>query len=740
MKQTSGGLRQDFLLLPRALATAALMGLAALTHFAATTPVAHAAACASSGLGSNAIAAVKAADKGRLARALALAGNDAATRKTAHWLWLRRNLRQASAAQLLSFALQNPRWPMAGTFRAMGELKLLLDGSNADLASYFSRNKPRSAAGMVALARHLLSIGKRKQARAALKKAWRRASLPTTAEAYVRKHAGLDALLNASDDAARLWRLIMAQKTRHAVQFARNMPSAYRRAAAAARALMRRQRGALAQYRALPAAMRGKQAVRYALTRYYRKTGQMLKALSVLKGLPTSHAHLLAPEQWWTEKRLVARYLLANRYRRHWPDAYRLAASHGFSRPGKPAFRGEFLAGFIAFEKLGRPKTALKHFLRLPKLAKSRTWKAKGWYWVGRARERLDDLAGARRAYQASALTPTVYYGLLSREKLGLGHRPIPLKMAWPTPAARCKVQGHELGKAVRLLARAGNRRLLRGFVWPLAYSFHKPVELAAAASLLWDASGPANAVRLAKAAGSRGIDIDNYGYPLRALPPHKSRENTLELPVVLALIRQESEFDHTAGSHVGAQGLMQLMPATARLEARHLRVRYNRAWLTTRPAYNLLLGRHHLARVMENFGGSYALAFAAYNAGGGNVRKWLKAYGDLRTGSPDPVEWVELIPITETRNYVQKVLQGVHVYRTRLKRPMIPISRDLWRGVPGWRELVLRGGKGKPSSPPRTRRPASTIPTTPRGSPRPAGGDACGGGANGIDDLIRKC
>ncbi len=702
-------------------------------------------ACTSAVVSGDAAAAVKAADKGRLSQALSLAGKDSAARKTAQWLWLRRNLRQASAQQLLSFALANSRWPMAGTFRAAGELKLLQNGSDTELARYFSRHRPYSAAGLVAQARHLLNIGERDKARAVLRKAWRRASLPVAAEAYVRRHSGLRALLGTSDHAARLWRLIMAQKTRHAERFARHMPKAYRQAAAAARALMRRQRGALSKYRALPASMRGKQAVRYALAHYYRKTGQTLKALSVLKGLPTSHAKLLMPEQWWTEKRLIARHLLANRYRRHWRDAYDLAASHGFSKPGKPAFRGEFLAGFIAFEKLGQPKTALKHFLRLPKLAKSRTWKAKGWYWVGRVRERLGDLAGARRAYEASALTPTVYYGLLSREKLGLGHKPIPLKMAWPTKAAKCTVMSHELGKAVRLLARAGKKRMIRNFVWPLAYSFHKPVELAAAASLLWDASGPANAVRLAKAAGSRGIDIDNYGYPTKALPPHKSRENTLELPVVLALIRQESEFDASAGSHVGAQGLMQLMPATARLEARKLRVRYHRAWLTARPAYNLLLGRHHLARIMENFNGSYALSFAAYNAGAGNVRKWLKAYGDMRTGRPDPVEWVELIPFTETRNYVQKVLQGVHVYRTRLKRPMIPISKDLWRGVPGWRELVLRGGNRKAhgrKSPKKSGKPTLSASGASNRKPSvaPASGGACGSGAKGIGDLINNC
>ncbi len=673
-----------------------LMGtaLGAIMPAIAPTPL-QAATCTQAGISATAINAVKLARKGDLSRALQLAGQDAAVRKTAQWAWLRHNMRQASAEQLAGFAAANSRWPLASTFRAAAELKLLLNADDATLARHFGRHRPASAAGHAALARHLLATGKRNEARAALHRAWRNVALPDAAVSYIRKNAALRSLLTRADDEARLWRLIMAQQTLKAVRFARHMPRAHRQAAAAARALMRRQRGAIALYRKLPASMRGKQAVRYALARYYRRQQQPLKALAMLKNLPRDNARLIRADQWWTEKRLVARHLLQLKYRQHWRDAYRLAASHGFSS-GKHAFRGEFLAGFIAFEKLGMPKTALKHFERLPKLAKSRTWKSQGWYWVGRARERLGDIAGARRAYEQAARTPTVYYGLLAREKLGLGRKPIPLKTATATTAAKCRVAAHELGRAVRLLKAAGeSKATMRMFVWPLAYSFNKPQELAAAAALLWDLSGPANAVRLAKAAGARGIDIDNYAYPVKALPPHRSKEKVLELPVVLSLVRQESEFDHSAYSRVGARGLMQLMPATARIEARHVGVRYHPNWLHTRPAYNLLLGRHHLARIMEHFSGSYAMAFAAYNAGGGNVRKWLKNYGDMRTGTPDPVEWVELIPFTETRTYVKKLLQGLHVYRTRLGRPMQPMSKDLWRGVPGWRELVLRGGSG---------------------------------------------
>jgi len=296
-------------------------------------------------------------------------------------------------------------------------------------------------------------------------------------------------------------------------------------------------------------------------------------------------------------------------------------------------------------------------------------------------------------------------------------------------------------------------------FVWPLAYAFNRRDDLAAVASLLWDAGGPSLAVRLAKAAGQRGVDLDNYGYPMRALPRFRHLGPPLEEAALLGLIRQESEFNAMAGSHAGAKGFMQLMPGTARREARVLRVPYRTSWLIARPSYNLMLGRHHLARLIEKFGGSYVLGFAAYNAGGGNVRKWLNTYGDFRSGRPDPVEWVEEIPITETRLYVQKVLQGTHVYRTRLKRRMLPMTFDLWRGVPGWHEHVLPAEVARPrKAGGRTRnneasrkdvekavraQPASGGPV-PLGKGADKGKDKgkgrCGGADASIADLVRNC
>ncbi len=701
-----------------------------------------------------AVEAVRLALKGRYdqARAVALRSRDAVAVKLVEWLYLLGNPKDAPASRLLAFVDANPRWPLARTFRVRAERRLMLARDIAASRAYFARHKPISAYGHLAFAWLNEKEGKPVPAARHVRLAWLDPGLSVEAERFalqnLRRHISRDL------DARRMDRLIVAQRTIAAMRAGRRVSSSHYRAAEAARALIRFRRNGPVLYRRLPASMRNRASLRYALARYYRKRGPVTTALSMLERAPARAAQL-DPVQWWVEKRLVARYMMGPKHRRHWRRIYRLMATHGFSRPGKPAYRGEFLAGFMALEKLHDAKTALKHFTRLPKLAKSRTWKSKGWYWVGRAREALGDIEGARRAYRESAKTPTVYYGLLSREKIGLGRRPIPLKEGHATAEAKARINRHELVRAVRLLASAGGRgRDLSGyFVWPLAYAFNRRDELAAVASLLWDAGGPSLAVRLAKAAGRRGIDLDNYGYPVRALPRFRHLGPPLEEAALLGLIRQESEFNARAGSHAGAKGFMQLMPGTARREARILRVPYRTSWLTARPSYNLMLGRHHLARLIEKFGGSYVLGFAAYNAGGGNVRKWLQAYGDFRSGRPDPVEWVEMIPITETRLYVQKVLQGTHVYRTRLKRRMLPMTYDLWRGVPGWHEHVLppavakprkAGTRAKRKEAEQGDRASAVRPQPTSGGPvsltEGKGKGRCGGANASIADLVRNC
>ena len=150
------------------------------------------------------------------------------------------------------------------------------------------------------------------------------------------------------------------------------------------------------------------------------------------------------------------------------------------------------------------------------------------------------------------------------------------------------------------------------------------------------------------------------HGYPVTTLPGGGTAERSL----VLAIVRTESAFDQEAVSGAGARGLMQLMPGTAALVARQAALPYSVDRLTSDGVYNLTLGRAYIEGLLQDFGGSYALAIAAYNAGPGRIRQWLHDYGDPRGKGIDMVDWIEAIPFSETRIYTQRVLESLQVYR----------------------------------------------------------------------------
>jgi soluble lytic murein transglycosylase len=407
---------------------------------------------------------------------------------------------------------------------------------------------------------------------------------------------------------------------------------------------------------------------------------------------PSNHAELIDPEAWWIERRIVVRESIGPKNRKHWPTAYKLATAHGYAS-GPHHSEGEFLAGWIALRMLDDPRTALKHFSTIADKAGNRTEASRGHYWTGRAWLALGERAKAEAAFAAAAKSPTLYYGQLAREALGLGRKAVPIAEGHPTDAIRAKVAKDELMRAFLLLADAGATSHLYQFLDPLAERFGTADEAAAVAALVDRKGGTFLSLRFAKAAGSAGADIDDWGYPRYALPSWKHRGHPVEMPMVLGLTRQESEFNPVAGSHAGARGLMQILPGTAKLIARQHKVGYSEKKLTSDPAYNVMLGAAHLGDLIAGYNGSYVLTLVAYNAGPRRVGEWIETYGDPR-GEVDPIDWVESVPFTETRKYIQKVMQNVHVYRARLDPgSTLPMTADLVRGgKPVGRDLA-RGG-----------------------------------------------
>lgn len=644
-------------------------------------------------LSSPAMAAPKVSSLAVQAAKLALAGQfveagdaaqrsgDAAAVKLVELLYLRDHPNDAGYSRIMDFLNAAPQWPLSDALIKRAERSLYVNNEPADLImAHFAKRQPATAQGALAYARALLAGGDKEMARKYVQKAWYDPEVDAALEKSIAEEFG--SLLSLDDHKQRMWRLVYAQESNAAVRAAKRLSGDYQKAAAVAQQLLRGAAGADKKYAALPAAMRGQLGLKYALVRYYRKNESWSKARGILTGVPGNAAAMGDAEAWWTERRIVARRSIGISHRDSAKAAYQIASAHGFSK-GEGAVEGEFLAGWIALRYLKDPGGALPHFRKLADIAESRTEKARAAYWIGRALEAQGSKDDAKSSYREAAKFSTVYYGQLAREKIGRGSVPEEIDSGEPSAEAQAKIDKDEVVRAFKMVADAGGKAELYMFLWSFANRFTTVDEMNAAADVAWSEGGATLAVRLAKAAAQKNIDIDSWSYPVRALPDWKQIGKPVEKSLVFALSRQESEFNPTAGSKVGAQGLMQIMPGTAKLIAKRYGLSYRNGALTGDPAYNVKLGAAHLGDLIDDFAGSYVLTLVAYNAGPRRSREWVAEYGDLRSGDVDPIDWVESIPFQETRQYVQKVLQNLHVYRSRLAPGTVrPMSEDLARGA----------------------------------------------------------
>lgn len=623
---------------------------------------------------------------------------DPAAMKLVELMYLRDKPNEAGYRRIMSFLDTAPDWPLADALLKRAERSLYVNSEAADtVLAHFRKREPTTAQGALAYARALISAGQKSTALNYIRIAYLNTDISLDVETQILTEYG--DMIGSEDHRNRMWRLIYAQDSDRAMRTSKRLSADYQRAAVVAQQLLKLTPGADKGVASLPSAMQREAALKYALVRYYRNAKDYKKASAILATVPGDAKTMGDPTAWWRERRVVARYWLGRSYREEVRVAYQIARAHGLSK-GDEALEAEFLAGWIAFRYLNEPATGLKHFERLEEIAESRSEKARAAYWSGRTLEAMGRKAKAKARYKVASQYTTVYYGQLAREKIGLGMVPETIPAGDASTSARTAVEKDEAVRAFRLLAAAGRMDELQMFITSFANRFKTVDEMNAAASVVWSVGGAQMSVRLAKAAAARNVDIDAWSYPVRALPEWRKIGKPVEAPLVYALARQESEFNPRAGSRVGAQGLMQIMPGTAQLITKQYKLRYRDGMLTEDPAFNVMLGAAHLGDLINNHGGSYILALVSYNAGPRRSREWIAEYGDFRRGEIDPVDWVESIPFQETRQYVQKVMQNLHIYRSRLAPKTVqPMTADLARGALVDTMIVSTVGAAEPDN-----------------------------------------
>ncbi|WP_441520225.1 lytic transglycosylase domain-containing protein [Bradyrhizobium sp. 2TAF24] len=598
---------------------------------------------------------------------------DSVARKLAEWIILRSDNNGASAERYRAFIAANPSWPSLSFLRRRGEAALWDDKrDDAAVATWFASEEPVSAKGKLALARVLLGRGDRRGAEQLVRDAWRNDTMSGDTEATALDLFG--ALITGGDHKARMDFALYANDADTALRAAQRLGSAYVTLARARLASNRKADNARALLEAVPRDLHSDPGFIFSRIQLLRREEKFAEAAQLMLSAPRDPARLINLDEWWVERRLLARKLLDEGDNR---NAYLIARDAAL--PARDIYKTEqeFTAGWIALRFLNDPATAAQHFARIGVGSSNPTALARAGYWQGRAAEAMGRSQEARAAYQSAAAQSTSYYGQLARAKLGLPQ--LGLREA---PSRSRGADRLEIVRAVELLYALDEGEIAVPILAEMGERADDPEGLAALCELAQRNEDARGMLLVGKAALNRGLPFDHYAYPVSGIPRYKTIGPDVERSVVFAIARQESAFNQKVVSSANAMGLLQVTPAAGKYVTKKYGETFDQRRLLSDPSYNASLGAAELGGLIEDYRGSYILTFAGYNAGRGSVRKWIERYGDPRDPKVDAVDWVELIPFSETRNYVQRVMENLQVYRARFGGgSRLQIEADLRRG-----------------------------------------------------------
>ncbi len=600
--------------------------------------------------------------------------SDPLARKLVEWLVLRSDDTTATFSRYAAFIAANPSWPSIVTLRRRAEAVLWQERSDpTTVLAFFRTEPPHTAKGKFALARALLAQGDSGGAHQAISDAWRSDAFSGDLEAQVRDmFAGL---ITADDDKARMDGRLYAEDDDAGLRAAHHLDGTQLAIAKARAAVINKAGNAKALLEAVPAAAQHDAGYIFSRAQWLRRNDKIAEAGRWMIGAPHDPAVLGDLDQWWVERRLLARKLLDLN-----EDKMAYEVANGAAPPPNENYRADqqFTAGWIALRFLHEPAAALTHFARIAEGVSNPITLARAFYWQGRAAEAAGHDQDARTYYDSAARFPTAYYGQLARARLDLNEvtlaparrRRRPTFMASKSPAcSRCSMPSTPATSSPR---------------WrpTLADKANDPAALTTLAEIAKQHNDARATLLIGKTALGRGFPLEQYAFPDFGVPDFQPIGPDVERYVVYSIVRQESAFNPKVVSGANAYGLMQVTPAAARDTAKRFNVTFDQRRLANDITYNAQLGSAELGDDIEFFRGSYILAFVAYNAGRGRARDWIAQYGDPRDPKVDPIDWIERIPISETRYYIQRVLENMQVYRARFDNgSRLSIEADMRRG-----------------------------------------------------------
>jgi peptidoglycan lytic transglycosylase len=617
--------------------------------------------------------AISLARKGELAQASDVKEiSDPVARKVVEWAILCSDNNEVDFQRYVTFISDNRGWPNIGLLRRRAEAALWKERLDPPtVRAYFDRDQPLTAQGKFALARALLLQGDRADARKLVRDAWRYDNFSGDLEAQV-----LDVfrdLITDADYKTRMDIRLYAQDVDGGMRSANRAGGNALVIAKARAAVIRKAADAETQLDAVPAEARSDIGFIFSRVQWLRREEKATEAAELILSVPDDPTQAIDGDQWWIERRFASRTLLDLGDAK---TAYRVASAAAV--PSRENYRVEqqFTSGWIALRFLDDASTALAHFAKIGQGTSNPITLARASYWQGRAAEALGKTNDARAHYETAARYSTAYYGQLARARLRL--KDIVIRPP-PDPASAHM----DVVRAIEILYAIGERDLIAGGLAELGERSRDVATLAAVGEVAARHKDARAMVLLGKAALGRGLPLEHFAFPTAGIPHYRAIGPEVESGIVYAIARQESSFNPRAISSARAVGLMQMTPAAGRYVANKFGARYDEKRLLIDQTYNVQLGAAELGDLINYYRGSYILSFAGYNAGRGRVKDWIAKYGDPRDPKIDPIDWVERIPFSETRNYVQRVLENLQVYRARFGGgSKLLIEADLRRGA----------------------------------------------------------
>jgi soluble lytic murein transglycosylase len=581
--------------------------------------------------------------------------DDPVAQKVVEWLILRHPSGDAGFGRYAAFIADNPSWPGIGLLRRRAEGRLWQERSDVATVRRFTGGQPASAKGRFALARVLLAEGDRDGAERQVRQAWRSEELSEHVEAEAL--AAFREVLTREDHRARMDRRIGAKDFSGAMRAARRLGKGEVSIVKACKGVAENASKSLALLDAVPTGAR--QDLGYTLCRiqWLMRHDRFADATRLMQAASPETMAFQDTDEWWRKRRILARDLLDLGEPKTAYEIVRSAAS-----PDNPHYRAEFhfMAGWIALRFVADPATALVHFAHVDDGSANPIVLARAAYWRGRAHEAAGRTEDMRAHFEAAARHSTAYYGQLARARLGLS------ELELQTPPEHASAASVELLRAAELLYAIGERDLVLSFLTGLAEQSDDAAGLASLAELAARNDDARAVLLVGKTALARGLPLDVHAFPDIGVPPCSPIGPALSRSIVYSVARTESEFNQRVVSPAKAVGLMQVTPEAGRDTAKRFSVTYDWDRLVSDPVYNTQMGAAELAALLQEYRGSYIMSFAGYNAGRGRVQKWIAQYGDPRDAKVDAIDWVERIPFAETRNYVQRVMENLQVYRVR--------------------------------------------------------------------------